>query len=92
MKNNREEYIRFGKLRLGGLRKTSTLPVSFTPDDARSRADNAPTTVFSDETAVLSDCQDPTGGAFIIRRQTSARLPRDTATMLPVHSDDRMKV
>ena len=36
------------------------------PDDVRAAAaDNAPTTVFSsDETAVLSDYQDPTAGAF----------------------------
>ena len=46
-------------------------------------ADNAPTTVFSsDETAVLSDYQDP----------TQALTSHETATPAATHSDDRTKV
>lgn len=46
-------------------------------------ADNAPTTVFSsDETAVLSDYQDP----------TQALTSHETATPAAAHSDDRTKV
>ena len=66
-------------------------------------ADNAPTTVFSsDETAVLSDYQDPTQGLSDYQDPTAVfsdyqdatqvLTSHETATPAATHSDDRTKV
>ena len=56
-------------------------------------AENAPTTVFSsDETAVLSDYQDPTQALSDYQDATQVLASHETATHAAAHSDDRTKV